>query len=243
MRFPAPLVAGRLRARYKRFFADVEIGRGEARRIVTAHCANPGSMRTCAEIGGRVWLLPVDDPKRKLAWTWELAEVGGRGGALVAVNTARANQLVSEALGARVIAEVAAELDAGEVRREVAIGDSRIDFLITSADSSARTWIEVKCATMDGGPATAAFPDSVTTRGARHLAELTARRRAGDRAILLFCVARSGCTRLRPADEIDPVYGAALRDAAARGVEVLGYRADIDSRGLALVAPVAIDLG
>lgn len=239
MQFPSRLVSGRLLARYKRFFADVEIGRGTTRRIVTAHCANPGSMRTCAEIGGRVWLLPVNDPRRKLAWTWELAEIGGRGGALVAVNTARANQLVAEALASRRIAEVAEELDAGEVKREVAIGDSRIDFLITT---TRRTWIEVKCATMAGGPGTAAFPDSVTTRGARHLAELTARRRAGDRAILLFCVARTGCTRLRPADEIDPAYGASLRRAAAAGVEILGYRADIDPRGLTLVAPVEIDL-
>lgn len=236
MRFPSRLVGGRLLARYKRFFADVEIGRGAARRTVTAHCANPGSMRTCAEIGGRVWLLPVDDPRRKLAWTWELAELGGRGGALVAVNTARANQLVAEALAAGRIGEIGV----GEIRREVATGDSRIDFLV--AHRTGRTWIEVKCATMDGGPATAAFPDSVTTRGARHLGELMARQQAGDRAVLLFCVARTGCTRLRPADEIDPAYGAALRKAAAHGVEILAYRADIDLRGLAIAAPVAVDL-
>ena len=90
--FDPPLVEGRLVRRYKRFLADVQIGRD----TVVAHCPNPGSMRTCADEGGRVWLLRK--PATKLGWSWELAEIGGRGGALVSVNTARGNQLVAGAL-------------------------------------------------------------------------------------------------------------------------------------------------
>jgi sugar fermentation stimulation protein A len=235
VRYPAPLVAGRLVRRYKRFFADVELGRSATRRVVVAHCANPGSMRTCAEVGGRVWLLPSNDPRRRLAWTWELAEVGG---ALVSVNTARANQIVAEALAAGAIAELAGD---GTVRREVAAGASRIDFLLEAPRR--RTWVEVKCATMDGGDGGAAFPDSVTTRGARHLGELTRLREGGDRAVLLFCVARAGARRVRPADEIDPTYGAALRRAARAGVEVLAYRAAIDRRAIALADRIDVELG
>ena len=234
MRYPAPLVAGRLIRRYKRFFADVELGRGAARRVVVAHCANPGPMRTCAEVGGRVWLLPSSDPRRRLAWTWELAEVGG---ALVSVNTARANQIVAEALAGGVIAELAGD---GAVRREVPAGASRIDFLLEAARR--RTWVEVKCATMDGGDGGAAFPDSVTVRGTRHLGELVRLRRRGDRAVLLFCVARAGARTVRPADEIDPAYGAALRRAARMGVEVLAYRAAIDRRGIALADRIEVEL-
>jgi sugar fermentation stimulation protein A len=235
--YPAPLVGGRLVRRYKRFFADVEIGRGPTRRVVTAHCANPGSMRTCAEPGGRVWLLGSNDPKRRLAWTWELAEIDG---ALVSVNTARANQIVAEALAARAIAELAPY---DEVQREATApsGDSRIDFLLRTGDR-ARCWVEVKCATMDGGRGGAAFPDSVTERGARHVGELARLRARGDRAVLLFCVARAGVSHVRPADEIDPTYAAALRRAARAGVEVYAYRAAIDRRGIALADAVPVEL-
>ncbi len=229
MRFP-PLVAGRLVSRYKRFFADVALRGGE---VVTAHCANPGSMRTCAEPGARVWLSRADNAKRKLAWTWELAEIDG---ALVSVNTARANQIVAEAIATRSIAELGRY---DRIAREVKTGASRIDFLL---EGDKRTWVEVKCATMDGGRGAAAFPDSVTDRGARHVGELAKLRSKGDRAVLLFCVARAGVTRVRPADEIDPTYGAALRAAAKRGVEVIAYRASIDRRGIALDRAIPVDL-
>jgi sugar fermentation stimulation protein A len=225
VRYDQPLVAGTLVQRYKRFFADVEIGRGAARRTVTAHCANPGSMRTCAEPGGRVWLLPAGGPRRKLAWTWELAETGG---AMICVNTARGNQLVAEALAAGAIPELAGH---DQVRREVPAGDSRLDFELTGPGCP-RTLVEVKTVTMNGGDATSIFPDSVTTRGARHLDELVALRRAGHRAVLFFCTARADAARVRPADDIDPTYGAALRRAAAAGVEVLAYRCAIATTGL-----------
>lgn len=224
MRYDQRLVGGRLVQRYKRFFADVEIGRGTNRRTVVAHCANPGSMRTCAEPGGRVWLLPSANPARKLAWTWELAESGG---ALICVNTARGNQLVAEALAGGVIDELAGY---DEIRREVPAGDSRLDFGLLRGDQ--RCFVEVKTATMDAGGGTSIFPDAVTTRGARHLEELIALRRQGHRAVLLFCAARGDAARVRPADDIDPAYGAALRAAARAGVEVLAYGCRIDTQGL-----------
>jgi sugar fermentation stimulation protein A len=221
--FDPPLVPGRLVRRYKRFLADIALGD----EVVVAHCANPGSMRTCQEAGGRVWVQARTG--RKLAWTWELAEIGG---ATVCVNTARANQLVGDALAAGVITELGGY---EQVAREVAFGASRLDFCLTRGPRRRdQAWVEVKCATMDGGAGAAAFPDSVTTRGARHLDELIALRRRGARAALLFVVARTGVERVRPADEIDPVYGAALRRAALAGVEVLAYGAALSPAGLAL---------
>ena len=238
MQYDTPLVAGRLVQRYKRFFADVEIGRGTQRRTVVAHCANPGSMRTCAEPGGPVWLLPAASPKRKLAWTWELAETGG---AMICVNTARGNQLVAEALAAGVVTELTGY---DEIRREVDAGDSRLDFGLTRrrGDRDERCFVEVKTVTMDAGHGTAAFPDSVTTRGARHLDELIALRRQGHRAVLLFCAARADAARVRPADHIDPAYGAALRRAAGAGVEVLAYRCAIDTAGMHLAQRIEVIL-
>ncbi|MCA9673718.1 MAG: DNA/RNA nuclease SfsA [Kofleriaceae bacterium] len=239
MQFERALVPGRLVRRYKRFFADVELDRAApgADRVVTAHCPNPGSMRTCAVEGGRVWLRAADDPKRRLAWTWELAEVDG---AMVVINTARANRVVEEALRAGAIAELAGY--PAITREPRAEEGTRFDFLLDGAPRGGRCWLEIKSATMAAGGGVTAFPDSVTTRGARHLVELAARRRRGSRAALLFCVSRSGTRVVRPADEIDPAYGAALRTAAGAGVEILAYQCEIDLTGLRLGARVDVDL-
>ncbi|HUQ06688.1 MAG TPA: DNA/RNA nuclease SfsA, partial [Kofleriaceae bacterium] len=234
--FDPPLVEGRLIRRYKRFLADVRVGRD----TVVAHCPNPGSMRTCADEGGRVWLQRK--PATKLGWSWELAEIGGHGGALVSVNTARGNQLVAAALAAGAIAELR---EYETIEREVAVGDSRLDFHLSRAGARRnrdRAWVEVKTATMDGGHGAAAFPDAVTVRGARHLEELRALRRRGFRATLLFVVPRTGVTSVRPADEIDPRYGITLRRAAAAGVEILAYTVEPSLTGLHIGRRVAVAL-
>lgn len=214
---------GRLVRRYKRFLSDIRVG-GD---VVIAHCANPGSMRSCQEEGGRVWVQPRTGGK--LAWSWELAEVGG---ALVCVNTARGNQLAAAALAAGVVDELRGY---PELAREVPFGDSRLDFCLRRGPRRRdELWVEVKTATMDGGAGAAAFPDAVTTRGARHLDELIALRRRGARAALLFVVARSGVERVRPADEVDPAYGAALRRAASAGVELYACATALSPHRLAI---------
>ena len=90
--FDPPLVRGSLIKRYKRFFADIELDDG---RIVTAHCANTGSMTGLLEVGSVVWIQYRGTKGRKLAWSWELAS---QAGALVGVNTSLPNQLVQNAI-------------------------------------------------------------------------------------------------------------------------------------------------
>ena len=92
MIFDPPLQPGTLIQRYKRFLADVELSSGE---VVTAHCPNPGSMKTCAEPGWKAWLSPATNPSRKLKWTLELVE--GPGG-LILINTSRPNRIVEEGI-------------------------------------------------------------------------------------------------------------------------------------------------
>jgi len=231
VQFPA-LVEGRLVRRYKRFFADVELAGGD---VVVSHCPNPGSMRSCAEDRAPVWLSESDRPGRKLRFTWELARVGG---AMVCVNTGRANQLVAEALAAGALPELRGW---GRVRREVRYGArSRVDFLLERGRRLC--YLEVKSVTLDLGGRVAGFPDSVTERGRRHLEELMGVAAGGDRAVLLFAVNRTGARAVRPADDIDPRYGEALRRAAAAGVEILAYRSRITPRSIALTSPVPVEL-
>jgi len=216
MRFDPPLEEGRLLRRYKRFLADIETTTGE---LLTIHCPNTGSMLNCMVEGGQVWFSRSNDPKRKLPGTWEISETPQ--GRLACVNTGRANGLVEEALRSGLISELNSFTG---LKREVPYGqeNSRIDFRLDYPDGPA--YVEVKSVTLgfDGTPV-AAFPDAVTQRGAKHLRELASLAQEGVRAVQLYCVNLSGIDAVRPAQEIDPGYAAALREARAAGVEVLAY--------------------
>ncbi|MCY1266374.1 Sugar fermentation stimulation protein A [compost metagenome] len=220
MRFSPALEEGRLLKRYKRFLADIETVSGE---LLTIHCPNTGSMLNCMSEGCRVWFSRSNDPKRKLPGTWEIAETAQ--GRLACVNTARANALVEEALREGVIAELAGF---DNLKREVAYGleNSRADFRLDFAGGPA--FVEVKSVTLGfDGTQVAAFPDAVTQRGSKHLRELASLARDGVRAVQLYCVNLTGIDAVRPAEEIDPAYAAALREAVAAGVEVLAYGVEL----------------
>jgi sugar fermentation stimulation protein A len=232
VRFDSQLTEGRLVRRYKRFLADIELADGE---VVVSHCPNPGSMKTCAPDRARVWISKSDNPKRKLAYTWELVESAG---AMVCVNTARANDIVAEAIDAGAISELTGY---DTLRREVKYGEnSRVDIVLER--ESERCFVEVKSVTLSFGDRVSAFPDSVTKRGTKHLEELIRVVEAGDRAVMLFCCNRDDTSVVRPADEIDPVYGDTLRKAKAAGVELIAYRCDVSPTGIEVRERVPIEL-
>lgn len=232
MRFPAPLLRGTLVRRYQRFLADVVLDSGKA---ITAHTPNTGSMLTCAEPGSVAYVSRAANPSRKLAHTLELVQSKG---VLVGVNTALANRLAEEAIRAGVITELSGYV---AIRREVRYGaNSRVDLLL-ERPGLPPCYVEVKNVTL-AREGVAAFPDAVSTRGAKHMAELAAQARAGHRAAVLFTVQREDCDAMAPADDIDPAYGAALRAAADAGVQVLAYQARVTPEEIVLYRKLPVRL-
>lgn len=230
MELPQPLYAGRLVRRYQRFLADVDLDDG---RRVTAHTANTGSMRQCAEPGLPVLLSQSDNPQRKLAWSWELVQVNGH---WVDINTHRANRVVEEALRS----DVVAGLRGYDVRPEYPYSSSRIDFMLEKG--SEKVLLEVKNVTLCCQPGVACFPDAATTRGQKHLRDLMAAAGDGWRAIVLFLVQRGEATSFAPAEQIDPIYARLLREAGASGVEVLAYRTAVSPHTNRLAEPLHVSL-
>tara|TARA_R110002167_G_scaffold118143_8_gene294553 strand:+ start:33422 stop:34126 length:705 start_codon:yes stop_codon:yes gene_type:complete len=215
MQYPAKLRQGTLIKRYKRFLADVELDDGS---VVTAHCANTGAMTGCAVPGWQVWLSHSDNPKRKLAFSWEL--VLTTQGQWIGINTHKANELVAEALADNRLQEL---LGYSRIQREVKFGqeNSRIDFLLHD-DELTDCYLEVKSVTLlqDGQ---GYFPDAVSLRGQKHLRELSQLAREGKRAVLLFCVQHSGIHSVKVAQHIDPFYALELGRAMDCGVEIFAY--------------------
>ena len=230
MRFPEPLTPATLLRRYKRFLADVTLDCGTT---ITVHCPNTGAMLGCQEPGSRVWLSQSDNPKRKYRHTWELVEA--KPGVLVGINTGLTNRLAREALEGGLISSLS---DHTQVKSEVRVGErSRIDFLLDLADGPS-CYVEVKNVTAAVSERVAAFPDAVSQRATRHLHELMTLVKQGHRGALLFVVQREDVDRVRPADEVDPDYGQALRQAKKSGVEIYAYRAQVTTEAVTVATEI-----
>nr|WP_089903238.1 DNA/RNA nuclease SfsA [Loktanella fryxellensis] len=223
MEFAMPLIPATLIRRYKRFLADAVLEDG---REVTAHVANPGAMTGTATPGARIWLEPNDNPRTKLDYGWRLTEVAG---GLVCVDTGGANRVVGEALHAGSVPGLDGYTT---IRPEVRYAQaSRVDFLLSGGGPD--LYLEVKSANFSRTPPYALFPDSVTARGARHMADLAAMVGLGHRAMVLYLITRSDCAVLDIARDIDPAYGAAFDAGVAAGVEVRVMGTVITQRGIA----------
>lgn len=219
-RYP-PLIPGKLVKRYKRFLADIELETGE---IVTAHCANTGPMRGVSEPNSLVQISKSNNPQRKLAYTWEMIKINQT---WVGINTSLPNKVIKEALTNKLLPELITRYSS--VRTEVPYGKnkdkkSRIDFLLRK-EAQPDVYLEVKNVTLAQSNV-ALFPDTVTTRGQKHLEELMALTPQA-KAIMLYFINRADCDRFAPADSYDPKYAQLYRQAIAAGVEILPLRFEI----------------
>ena len=230
MKFSPSLLRGTLIKRYKRFFADVELEDGT---IVTAHCPNTGAMSGCAEPGYTVFLSESTNPKRKLKYTWELAQTFDCH--FIGINTHNANKLVAEALDNKVLKEFS---DITRWKAEVTppTANSRFDFALERENAQHQgiiEYMEVKSVTLAEN-SKGFFPDAVTQRGAKHCLELARLAESGIKTSLLFCVQHTAIESVQVAEYIDPTYAESVKKAADAGVSLLAASCIIDEQKILL---------
>ena len=229
MKFLNPLINGRLIKRYKRFFVDIKLDK----KIVTAHCANTGSMKGLLDEGNEVYVSKNDNPKRKLKYTLEIIKVKKK---LVGVNTHFANKIAFHGLSNNLVKEVA---NNDSIKPEVFFDkETRFDFLVEK--DKQKIFVEVKNVTLFRKQKTAEFPDAVTTRGTKHLKTLVEAIKKGYKSYLLFLVQIQSVENFKIAKDIDEEYYENYLFAKKAGLNVLAYRCDISSKQIKIEKKIKI---
>ena len=223
MNFENPLISGLFVKRYKRFFVDVKI-KG---KIITAHCANSGSMMGLLNKNSKVWITEANNKKRKLKYTLQIIE---NDGSMVGVNTHLTNKIVNHALEKNFIKDFSEKV---KIKSEQVFGkNTRFDFYLE--DGKTKSFLEVKNVTLKRKNKIAEFPDSVTARGTKHLNELINATKKGFKSYLLFLIQREDCNRFEIAKDIDPVYSKTLIKAIKHNVKILCYDCKFLSKGIVI---------
>ena len=223
MIFKNKLISGLFVKRYKRFFVEVKL----KDQIVTAHCPNTGSMMGLLKKGNKVWISQSDNPNRKLKYTLEIIEDGN---SKVGVNTHSTNKIVRHALENNLIKEFSNII---EIKPETKFGtNTRFDFLVISKKNKA--FIEVKNVTLSRKKKLAEFPDSITTRGLKHINELKKASKKNYKIFILFLIQRDDCNSFKIAKDIDSDYANALTKAVKNKLNILCYDCKFSSKGIKL---------
>jgi sugar fermentation stimulation protein A len=217
------LTHGKLIKRYKRFLADIILDNGKE---ITAHVPNSGAMTSCIEPNCDVWISHHDDIKRKLKYTLELTKINEN---LICTNTNVANKIAIEAIQNGTISELQGY---SSLKPEQKYGqNSRIDILLENENK--KCFVEVKSVSLKIDDYLA-FPDSVTSRGTKHLNELYDMVKDGHRAVMLYVIQRTDNLPFRLACEIDKKYCEAFNEIKNKGVEVLVYQSNIDLENISI---------
>jgi len=213
----ASIVEGRFIDRPNRFIAHVEIGG----KPETVHVKNTGRCRELLLPGAEVWLDRSENPARRTAF--DLIAVRKESGLLVNIDSQAPNGVMGEWL---------AKQGYDRIQPEYRFGDSRIDFFLERGEE--RFLMEVKGCTLEV-EGVGYFPDAPTTRGVKHLRELTKAVGQGWRAAVAFVIQMDGISEVRPNAETHPEFAAALEEAKAAGVEVLFFPCHVEPDELVIL--------
>jgi len=235
MQFVPNLQTGFLVKRYKRFLSDIRL---DDQSIITAHCPNTGPMTGLIRDDVLVAFSAHSKKERKLGYTLEMIWTDDT---WVGTNTHTPNRLIREAFDS---GKIEALSEYSTLKSEVNVGDSRIDFYATKKtkngnDREKGLYIEVKNVHLRRGNQ-ALFPDTVTTRGARHLQTLIRLVQQGFGAMMIYVVQRQDCQSVSVASDLDPDYAVAFTQAMAAGVQFLGYACELSLDGITLSTQIPV---
>ena len=222
----ANMIPGVFLARPNRFIAHMEI-HGQ-REVV--HVKNTGRCRELLPIGAEVYCQRADNPNRNTQYDLITVRKGAR---LINMDSQAPNTAAKEWLLAGGLGEIE------NLRAETFHGDSRYDFSFTRNGQTC--FLEVKGVTLEND-GICAFPDAPTERGAKHLKGLTEASKAGYGAYVLFVIQMADVKYLHPNDATDPGFGAALREAAANGVQVLAVDCHVTVDSMTIGKEVSVIL-
>lgn len=220
------MIPGTFLSRPNRFIAHVEIN-GQTEVV---HVKNTGRCRELLPPGAQVWCQKSDNPSRKTKYDLIAVQKGRR---LINMDSQAPNAAAKEWLLSGGLGPVE------HVKAETFHGDSRFDFSFIK--EGRQCFLEVKGVTLENN-GVCAFPDAPTERGAKHLRGLAEAARDGYGAYVLFVIQMEDVQYLHPNDATDPNFGAALREAAAKGVQVLAVdcAVTVDSMTLRKRVPVKL---
>jgi len=223
MDFENELIPGVLIKRYKRFFADIKL----RNKVVTAHCPNPGSMFKLLKKGNYVWITESNNQNRKLKYTLQIIEVDK---IKYCINTHITNKIVHESLEKKLVESLKRY---NFIRPEKKFGtNTRFDFLLNDTKNDKKAFLEVKSVTLSRKKGHAEFPDSVTSRGKKHLENLMLANKQGYEVYLMFLIQIENCKSFGIASDIDPEYYKIFKDALKKNIKVLCYDCKFFNKGI-----------
>ena len=231
MDFENELISGVLIKRYKRFLVDIKL----KDKIITAHCPNPGSMFKLLKKGNPVWITRSNNEKRKLKHTLQIIEVDK---IKFCVNTHVTNKIVQESVEKKLIQDLS---EYNLLRPEKKFGsNTRFDFLLYNAKNDKKAFLEVKSVSLCRRKGHAEFPDSVTSRGKKHLESLVSAYNQGYESYLMFLIQIEKCKSFSIASDIDPKYYKVFKDALKKNIKVLCYDCKFSNKGIELNRKIKI---
>ena len=226
-RFPRPLREGRVVSRPNRFIMIVRTGSGTIR----CHCPTTGRLGDLKLSGLPCLYSSSEARSRKTAHTVEAISTSKSGGEWIGINQNASNRYFEFFLRNGSLGKLAK----GEVRREVKLGKSRIDFLVGN------TYIEVKTPLImlpapEEAPRVGRSRFDSFERLIRHMGELKESLSTGNRAKIVLCFLYDAKPfKPPPPDRTNAKILEAAQSAEDAGVERWQVNLRIDRLGVTLI--------
>ena len=146
------------------------------------------------------------------------------------MNTHVTNKIVQESINKGLIKELKSFQI---IRPEKKFGqDTRFDFFLYNNKTDKKAFLEVKSVSLQRKTKHAEFPDSVTSRGKKHLENLISAYEQGYESYLMFLIQIEKCKSFSIASDIDPKYYEVFNNALKKNVNVLCYDCKFSNKGI-----------